>query len=1182
MMQRRKKKRLRVIHVHTTESSRANALDSKEFCSNRIVTSKYTLTSFLPRVLYRQFSRASNLYFLLIAVLELIPGLSASSWITTIVPFLFLLCLHATNEGIEDVKQHHSDNQINSRTSEVLVGDVFVPAEWSDIIVGDVIRVRNNCEFPADIVLLFSSDLQGIAHEETASLDGETFLKLKNAFYRSRSSNPEDDDMSLLALTALKIKCELPNNRLYEFDGAISLQGQGLMALDDSQLLLRGATLRNTHWIIGAVVYTGEDTKCMLNTIPSRTKISQLEYNLNFLVMIMFVIQVAICIGLAVGEAMWLKKQSNPYYLKERSQSNLGRVIGQIFRFIALLNQLIPISLYITLELVKVVQCYFIQKDIHMYHEQSDNPAQTRTMNLVEELGQVDYVLSDKTGTLTQNVMAFVRCSIGGVIYGDSIDEDEPVTDPRQAIHTVARDYNLQEALHQENHHGLQCRLFFLHLAICHQAVPEGDSGSGGIIYQAASPDEEALVNGAAVCGYRLLDRTPNEIVVSCEDTGFEKQTVLAVLEFTSDRKRMSIICKDSSGRIKLFCKGADTVVMKRLSKNQDASIETTVEHLEKFACSGYRTLCIAQRELDHSEYDHWAARFLAASVALDEREEKLALLADSIERELVLLGVTAVEDKLQDGVSETVTLLAHSGIKIWVLTGDKLETAVSIGLTSNLLVESIHMFLLSEKCCKSIPQMLTNMLEEAQKNAQAVDSTYMAVVIEGDSLAVALEEDNKLVFLELCQLCRTVICCRVSPIQKAKVVKILREHGAVTLAIGDGANDMAMLQEADIGVGICGRQVMTAVYASNYAIAQFRYLARLLLVHGRWSYKRNRDSIMYAFYKNIVYVAGNCYIAFYSGYSGQPLYNIFLISTYNLFWTSLPTIAYAILNKDICETTILNNPQLYHETQKDRTWKFFRSFCLWFIAALWHSLIVFFYPSSGIPLGKGRRGGLANIGTTSYSMAVFIVNIKLATRMNFFPWVSHAVLWGVSIGLWLLFAFVLSFFWRRWQAFAELSGIGSELVGSVKFWFVLLLGCGTALLPDMIMSVFRRHFFPRDHEIIQEMEHGWRSGVLKKASRRVVEQVTRSLTVRAVSLPQAIMQQVEQARQLSHNRTVKLESSMESEPPPRRITWRDVLSEKEIEDIDIPETLNRYGKRRSSGFQVVRKFSDDEGEDQD
>jgi phospholipid-translocating ATPase len=499
--------------------------------------------------------------------------------------------------------------------------------------------------------------------------------------------------------------------------------------------------------------------------------------------------------------------------------------------------------------------------------------------------------------------MEFKKCTINGVPYGEAYTEAQAGMQRRQGIDVevegarareqiardrarmiegirkihdnpylwdddltfVAPDYIDDLAGESGREQQAANENFMVALALCHTVVTERTPGDPPKIeFKAQSPDEAALVATARDVGFTFVGRQDDRLIVNV--LGEERRyQVLNTLEFNSTRKRMSAIIRMPDGKIMLFCKGADSMIYSRLIPNEQRQLRaSTGEHLEMFAREGLRTLCIAQREISQEEYEEWNKDYDIAANAVVGREDKLEEVSDRIENQLWLVGGTAIEDRLQDGVPESISLLGQAGIKLWVLTGDKVETAINIGFSCNLLDNDMDLIILkvTDDNISSIEAQLDDKLnlfgltgseEElaaAQTDHEPPPPTH-ALIIDGDTLKLALDDAVKRKFLLLCRRCRSVLCCRVSPSQKAAVVNMVKSGlDCLTLAIGDGANDVAMIQEAHVGVGIAGVEGRAAVMSSDYAIGQFRFLTRLVLVHGRWSYRRLAETIANFFYK--------------------------------------------------------------------------------------------------------------------------------------------------------------------------------------------------------------------------------------------------------------------------------------------------------------------------------------------
>uniref|UniRef100_A0A8C1FNZ9 Phospholipid-transporting ATPase n=1 Tax=Cyprinus carpio carpio TaxID=630221 RepID=A0A8C1FNZ9_CYPCA len=884
---------------------RANDRDYNErfsYADNRIKTAKYNVFTFLPINLFEQFQRFANAYFLVLLILQLIPEISSLSWFTTIVPLVLVLAITAVKDATDDYFRHKSDQQVNTRQSQVLIKGKLQNEKWMNVRVGDIIKLENNQFVAADLLLLSSSEPYGLCYIETAELDGETNLKVRQAL---TVTSDLGDDVAKLADFSGEVICEPPNNKLDKFTGTLCWK-DNKYSLDNEKMLLRGCVLRNTEWCFGLVIFAGLQTKLMQNCGRTKFKRTSIDKLMNTLVLWIFGFLICMGIILAIGNTIWEQKVGSDFweYLqwKELTINAVFSGFLTFWSYIIILNTVVPISLYVSVEVLRLGHSYFINWDRRMYYSRKDTPAEARTTTLNEELGQVEFIFSDKTGTLTQNIMVFNKCSINGKTYGDVYDEFghkvditektpcvdfsfNPLMDRKFRFHdsSLVEAIKLEEPLVQE---------FFRLLALCHTIMPE-ERNEGELVYQAQSPDEGALVTAARNFGFVFRSRTPETITLYEMGQAVTYQ-LLAILDFNNVRKRMSVIVRNPKGQLKLYSKGADTILFDRLDPSNEELMFTTSEHLNEFAGEGLRTLALAYKDLDEDVFDEWMKKLLFASTALDNREEKLGALYEEIEQGMLLLGATAIEDKLQEGVPETIACLTLANIKIWVLTGDKLETAMNIGYSCNMLRDDMNtVFIISGHTMLEVQQELrtakekimgpskdkfSSGLDMEKTELYSSDSVFeetiiaeYALIINGHSLAHALEADLEQILVDVACLCKTVICCRVTPLQKALVVELIKRHKrAVTLAIGDGANDVSMIKTAHIGVGISGQEGMQAVLASDYSFAQFRYLQRLLLVHGRWSYHRMCNFLCYFFYKNFAFTLVHFWYGFLCGFSAQ------------------------------------------------------------------------------------------------------------------------------------------------------------------------------------------------------------------------------------------------------------------------------------------------------------------------
>ncbi|CCH58256.1 hypothetical protein TBLA_0A04620 [Henningerozyma blattae CBS 6284] len=1041
---------------------------------NHISTTKYNFATFLPKFLFQEFTKYANLFFLFTSAIQQVPHVSPTNRYTTICTLLIVLIVSAMKEIVEDIKRSRSDSELNNSKARVyseMNGD-FVEKRWIDIRVGDMIKVNSEEPIPADIIIISSSEPEGLCYIETANLDGETNLKIK----QSRVETSKYIDSRNLNSMNGRILSEHPNSSLYTYQGTMELNGRSI-PLSPEQMILRGATLRNTPWIFGIVIFTGHETKLMRNATATPIKRTAVERVINLQILALFGVLILLSLISSIGNVIMMSASSHLSYLYIKGTNKVGLFFKDILTFWILFSNLVPISMFVTVELIKYYQAFMISSDLDLYDETTDTPTVVRTSSLVEELGQIEYIFSDKTGTLTRNIMEFKSCSIAGHCYIDVIPEDKEAT-MEDGIEVGYRKFDdlKERILNTDDPESQYIEMVLTLLATCHTVIPELQSDSS-IKYQAASPDEGALVQGGADLGYKFIIRKPNSVTVELKTTGQTLEyELLNICEFNSTRKRMSAIFRFPDGSIKLFCKGADTVILERLDPENNYYVESTMRHLEDYAAEGLRTLCLAMRDIPEEEYNNWNKIYNEAATTLDNRSQKLDDAAELIENNLFLLGATAIEDKLQDGVPETIHTLQDAGIKIWVLTGDRQETAINIGMSCRLLSEDMNLLIINEETKEDTRN---NLLEKMRAINEHQLSQYeldtLAMVIDGKSLGFALESDLEDYLLAVGKLCKAVICCRVSPLQKALVVKMVkRKTSSLLLAIGDGANDVSMIQAAHVGVGISGQEGMQAARSADFAIGQFKYLKKLLLVHGSWSYQRISVAILYSFYKNIALYMTQFWYVFANAFSGQSIMESWTLTFYNVFFTALPPFVIGVFDQFVSSRLLERYPQLYKLGQKS---KFFSVtiFWGWIINGFYHSAVTYvgstlFYRYGDVLNMHGETTDHWTWGVAVYTNSLLIVLGKAALVTNQWTKFTLFAIPG-SFVFWMVFFPIYASIFPHANISMEYAGVLSHTYGSAVFWLMLLVLPVFALFRDFIWKYYRRMYVPESYHVVQEMQ---------------------------------------------------------------------------------------------------------------
>jgi phospholipid-translocating ATPase len=1209
-----------------------------------------------------------------------IPGLSTTGSFTTILPLLFFVFVTIAKEGYDDYRRHRLDVVENASFATIVgredhyTGKVraphplqrwnpfhikiatetpalpddeynglrWVPVRWGNIKVGDIIRLSRDDPVPADLVLLHSDGEEGLAYVETMALDGETNLKSKRVIHDLEGC----DTIGNIARRNAEFVVEDPNAELYNFDGRVNIDGKSV-PVTLNEIIYRGSILRNTNCAIGVVINTGEECKIRMNSNRHpKAKKPALERIVNRIVVALATYVVIQSVGVSMGYVKWQKDYERHAWYLDGAGVPFHRII---IAFIIMFNNVVPLALYISLEIVKVGQLLMLNSDIEMYDEETDTPARCNTNTILENLGQVGYIFSDKTGTLTDNVMKFRKISVAGTVWlhqtdleqsgmnaagakpaevEDTLSADgslhkpeptniviqEDLAEPMEvplsptsptagrrsssAWRSAARPDHLQPEfdttdlaeylrLRPDSPFARMSRDYVLAMALCHTCLPEVRDGK--LEYQASSPDELALVRAASELGYSVVQRNTQSITIQATKPNGSiellKFDILDIVEFSSSRKRMSVVVRYPDGRISVICKGADTTILPRLKLSSLAtqkanevrqSIEVERElhrrseqqeprnsfggrpsltmrrnpsfarsrspgrrptntrsqsfeinqlmrrstdrtrqgmlsrgmsfevsraqfgggstlyaeplpphlsfledpsllsesevfskcfkHLDDFATEGLRTLLYAQRFLTHQEYSAWKKIYNEATTSIVNRQELVESAGEMIEQSFDLIGASAIEDKLQEGVPETIDRLRRANIKIWMLTGDKRETAINIAHSATLCRPTSDLFTLDvEK--GSLEAQLTTLAEELQTGSQ-----HSVVVIDGQTLGV-VEKAEVLAkkFYDVMLLVDSVICCRASPSQKALLVTTVRSQlrsykgkdcRGVTLAIGDGANDIAMIQASHVGVGISGKEGLQAARVADYSIAQFRFLQRLLLVHGRWNYVRTAKFILCTFWKEMFFYMSTAVYQRYTGYSGTSLYEATSLTVFNTLFTSLCCICMGIWEQDLRAETLLAVPELYIYGQRNmglNFWKFLR----WMFLGASEGLIVWFavWGGYGWTVPGARDQGVYALGTLAFTTCVLWINWKLFIFETHFK--SSIVMTSF---------FVTTTGWFAWLAFLDgvyaaqpvskynISNSFTQLWGKDALWWAtLFIVLGILGLIEIVMKAVKR-----------------------------------------------------------------------------------------------------------------------------
>uniref|UniRef100_A0A914DHL0 Phospholipid-transporting ATPase n=1 Tax=Acrobeloides nanus TaxID=290746 RepID=A0A914DHL0_9BILA len=982
--------RRRTLHSRTIRVGQGPVCGISHFPRNVVCNQKYNIFTFIPLVLFQQFKFFLNLYFLLMACSQFIPAIQIGSPITYWGPLGFVLTITIIREAFDDLCRYLRDREMNSEKYEKLTyADGFHPIESADIQVGDLIVIHKDKRVPSDVVLLRTTDKSGACFIRTDQLDGETDWKLRIAVPFTQNLH---DDMDILNLNC-EVYAEKPQKDIHAFVGTYRVNT--LDGVQDGSLSVENVLWANTvlasGTAIGLVVYTGRETRSVMNTTLPESKVGLLDLEVNNLTKILFLFVVVLSSVMVVMKGI----DANWY--------------RYLMRFVLLFSYIIPISLRVNLDMAKLFYSWQIGRD------QAIPDTVVRSSTIPEELGRISFLLSDKTGTLTKNEMRFKKIHLGTVSFGSEAFQDvsrhvESAYTGKLARHSFSA--KLQAAVEA--------------IALCHNVTPIEENGL--VTYQAASPDEVALVHWTEQVGVKLAFRDLHNMQLQLSNGIRKSFQILHLFPFTSESKRMGIIVKDeTTDEVSLLIKGADTVMGPMVQYN-----DWLDEECSNMAREGLRTLVVAKKILTPEQLSDFEKQYHAAKMTVTDRSEHMAAVVRRLETDLQLLCLTGVEDRLQDQVTTSLELLRNAGIKVWMLTGDKLETAICIAKSSGLFSKSdnIHVF----------GQVQSRTEAHNELNALRKKSD-VALVMTGSALNVCLQYYEAEVAELVCS-CTAVVCCRCSPEQKAQIVNLLKRYRKPlrVAAVGDGGNDVSMIQAAHAGIGIDAHEGKQASLAADFSITQFSHICRLLLVHGRFCYKRSCALSQFVMHRGLIISVMQAIFSCVFYFASVSLYQGVLMVAYSTAYTMLPVFS-LVVDRDVTAQNALTYPELYKELGKGRSLSF-KTFCIWVLVSIFQGATIMYGALYTFD------SDLIHVVAISFTALIITELIMVALTIHTWHWLM-LVAQGLSLSLYLASLVVFDKYFDR-QFVLTWTFIGKTLS-------VTAISC----VPLYLFKALRRKFSP-------------------------------------------------------------------------------------------------------------------------
>lgn len=1068
---------------------------------NIVTTNRYTFLTFLPLNIIKQLRKPSTFFFFITLILLCIPAISPFGPWTYMIAFFIVVGISMVKDAMEDYRRYIDDKMINNNVVKTVEkkenGSSFVIREklCMDLEKGDWLLAERNTEIQADVVLLRSKSYyknrlicSNHCFIQTANIDGESSLKKRNSiaipsnYPCNNKKNEEAPQYSIcpcaeyfmhnLRSFDLKDTGDIYN----EFECNINFRGDLIIA-NEKNVLLRGSIVKNTENALCLVVGVGEETKQAKSIHKSKKNKTLFDSRMNEILSIVLVLYAIMMISTGVVGYVFLKINYDQAYLNINSIAKSQVIL--LFSNYILYIYLIPLGLYVMLEVVRVIHAFFVNYDLHI--QDNDSKSVCRNSNAVADLGFIDYILTDKTGTITKNSMTLRSVHLAGsnnLVKPSYLCEE---------ISEILEKASVEQILNSEKKTEL---LVLLNMLACNSVEVLNGQLEG------ISQEEMSFLEAIKPFGFELLERDENFIKIKMKDETI-KMNIIGTYEFTSKRQRMTILY-ELFGKCYLLTKGSDhmlldksrdSAILKIINSSSDQrSLVMKYREISKEEVRKFKKLIVYKIDEDTEEYDAEGEQISENGFdtnMIQEQKQKEEEAFKRIEKNATYLGTVFIEDELQEEVQETMRVLREAGINVWMITGDKKETAIACGRNSSIIENADFIAISGKDVINLIDQLteenrgnmlmnglqdVTNVLNEVRTNIRSTSSTEdsrnstnsnevrssNAGSRSGSNEARRAVEESSAYDNNLFD-CRSIIVYRATPSQKGKIAAFLVKNQRNILSIGDGNNDVAMLKNSHVGVGIMGKEGTQAALSADFAIPKFKFLKNLIFIHGRYSLIRYSKLALNSYYKNIVFIFTQFIYNLYSGASGRPLYNAFILNYYNLFFTSLIPFSIAIFDKDNPQNQVLNQPATYKNARV-----YFKScfICSTILFALLESALIFFLLRvlllSDISAGSGILGGF------NFSSTIFSIVVISSVLFRQFKTISFRTVYNDSAIALSIFLNLLALFWIQ-EIYSTAGYTIYHILGMPMFYFVLFSMGSLMYMTDVLYSNVELHLFEKN-----------------------------------------------------------------------------------------------------------------------